>query len=747
MKYLFVLLSCGLALSGLAEVKVESLNDGRCRVVWDGREVVSPFRPELRLLGGGAREWFDPNSRKYCKLEVPAAQDGLLVVNNQKGQKVFLGAGKTTTERRDGGVIFREDFPAAATMWQVSILPVEGNGLDLVVEVATSPEYWLGDFDITLLGLNMTNALCDSGAISSWYRKDKTLDSLGPLNGDISICYPNGPNTFVPAAVLQDSQFAVGVCLLGAHIAMRQDFSELSVTPDKTRGGYWLRLRSSDNPFFGNVYRQSVTKRFRLRFAEPKPLAGRTYLSLLDAKDLWKDYVAELDKYLPPVPTPQFDHSKNNIIAMNFFLEEDHLRTERNPQGWLMNDPNWRTSNPWEWNVPPAADDAEAKRITGFSQENFGRPVKWIKAYAERCVREMQEANCQAMITWQAALNPGRDTTYIPESHLFHPGLEELMPVEGPVRNWDWVVADIAVVDAQGQRAIVQTNVLIQAANPELLIQLDQMARPFGAAQRLFFKKAEIQPAGERFLASAAQLGPWDRLTAKNVLIVEVREPKARLLGLKPGDKAELAGAVLSDDRALAGEKLKIEATIRSVQRAAIDVWAKALSDADQEYGFLVREDFTVGPPWKQWCQRFDWSADWQYKMLKQRIQWHRERFGEKCRWFYLDVFGNYTPPFVFEMLRADFPDCFFFAEHPNDAVLRVVQGWNWEGPMSELERFVAPDGLVTVLPDRMLTGDAEQRRAILARVWKNPHCFIVSHRGALSLVKMMTPQKGIAPQ
>ena len=145
-----------------------------------------------------------------------------------------------------------------------------------------------------------------------------------------------------------------------------------------------------------------------------------------------------------------------------------------------------------------------------------------------------------------------------------------------------------------------------------------------------------------------------------------------------------------------------------------------------------------VGPPWSQSFQTFDWSAEWQYNMLKQRFQWHRERFGPKCRWFYLDVFADYTPQFLVEMLRADFPDCFFFVEHPNDVVDRTLQGWNWFGALTELEKYVAPNCLVTVLPDRILTGDRQRDRAILATSGRTPTTSFVAHRTASRLVKLM---------
>lgn len=739
------------ALPSLAGVTLELLPDQRVQAQWNSQQLLAPAKPELRRTGGGKQEWFDPNTRIYQQVEVPAAQAaGVLTIRNRQRQPVLLGAGKLTAETRDGAVLYRMDYPAADTNWTLRLVPVEDDGLDLYFAVETAPEFWLVDFDVALADLALpATAARDSGAISQWYRKAKTLDSLGPLSGDLSIAYPNGPNSFVPAAVLQDERLAVGVALLDAQREMSTDHSDLSIAPNPGGKTHKLRLRLGENPFFATAYRHRFARHFRLRVAAPKPLTADGRLTLVAAQDLWRDYRAELDKYVPALPQPARDLSKNNFILMNFFMSEDWIRSADNPNGWVLAYPGWK-ENPWEWRekITPAMNNDEVRRITGFGQENFGKPVKWIQAYADKCVREMREANAQAMITWQAALNPnGDDTSYIPESQLFHPELEEQLAVSGPVRDWDWVKLRLSVRDAQGQLLFEIPEALLRANNPEELIQMSQMARAFGAAQKLKLKAEDLREPGNKYLKAASRLGPRDRLTEHNVLVLEFPKPKAKLLGLKAGDKATLDVRALTDDRDLAKARLQADGEVLEVRRTAIDVWAKTLADAGQEFGFLVREDFTVGPPWQQWCQRFDWTADWQYKMLRQRFQWHRERFGEKCRWFYLDVFGNYTPSFVFAMLRNDFPDCFFFAEHPNDAALRTVAGWNWEGPMSEIERLVAPDGLVTVLPDRMLTGDPAKDRDVLARVWRNPHCLLVTHRGAPALLKMINGMALTGPE
>ncbi|MFA6293867.1 MAG: hypothetical protein WC637_18910 [Victivallales bacterium] len=724
----------------MAEIKVEMRSDDNCAVVWNGKNVTLPSKPALRSFGGGAREWFDPNSRKYCKIEANASQNTALSIVNSRRQNVFLGDARAKVEMKDGGVVYRNDYPSTSTYWQCSIMPVDASAFDVRIEIGCSPEYWLSNFEISLLKLDFNNATCNSGSITSWSHKSKTPESLGPLDGNISICYPNGPNCFVPAAVIQDSRLAMGICLLGAHRSILQDYSELSVIPDKNGKCYNVGLRSSENPFFGRIYTNMFSKTFRFRVSEPKDLNGRPYISMLDAKDLWRDYMDELDKQVPTMPTPARDLSKNNIILMNFFMGESFMVNDRNPYGYLMNDPDWK-KNPWEWSVKPDMDEATVRKVTGFGPENFGKPVKWIKNYADKCVKDLKAGNCLAMITWSSSIVADN---YAPESQLFNPELEETIPVDGEVRSWDWVAAEISVKNPTGEIIAQKKGALIRAYNPEQLIQVDQFSRPWGAEQRLKLNEADIQAAGAKYLPKAGQRSNKDRLVDKVALILKLKAARTKLLGQKPGSTVTLDALVISDDPELAKEKISIEVKITGIQRAAIDVWTQTLIDAGQEFGFLIREDFTVGMPWNQWCQRFDWTSDWQYKMLKQRFQWHRDRFGEKCRWFYLDVFGNYTPQFVFDMLRNDFPDCFLFAEHPNDGVLRTIEGWNWEGSMNELERYVAPNGLVTILPERIFSSKwgwangefPEKDRAVMKKLWRDPHCIFMVHREVRGLLK-----------
>ncbi len=726
-----------LALPVCGQVTVSLTADGAVTASWRGRLVVLPSQPALRRLGGASRFRFDPVSRQARTVALPAAQDVYLNVYNSRNEQVYLGEPHLKVEKRGGGVMYREDYPTAGTSWEVALLPVEDNGLDLFVRVETDPEFRLGAFDLNLLDLNFARAALDCGAISSWARAKRVWDDPGPYTReDLSISYPDGSGCYVPVAAMQDANLALGVSLLGAHRSLLPQYGcSLQISPVGEKKCYHVNLRSVDNPFFGNVYHQRIAKQYRFRLSPPVPPGPRGYFGLLDAKHLWHDYVAELDRYVPRQLPPAYDKTKNNLILMNFFMSEGWLVSPTNPQGYLMADPRWK-SNPWEWRekITPEMSADEVKRITGFSDENMGSPVRWIQAFALKNVREMEEANAQALITWTSAQTADM---YPPESHLFPPELEELMPVAGSVRNWDWVQGDLTVANQNDEQIIAKRNVLIRAFDPEDLIHMEQTARTLGARQRLKFAEADLTAEGKRYAATAAQLTPRDRLTDHVALILELNRPRHALLGRRPGEQCELEAVALSNDTSLAAERLRVIVKVTGVHRAAIDEWARILADAGVEFGFLVREDFTVGLPWHQWCQRFDWTADWQYKMVKQRLQWHRERFGERCRWFYLDVFGNYTPPFVFETLRADFPDCFFFAEHPYDAVQRTVQGWNWFGPMSDLERYIAPDTMVAVLPERILTGDSRRDREIMRKLWRDPHCWLVTHRGAPMLLRL----------
>jgi hypothetical protein len=733
-----VVLCLGRPLPCRAEIQVSLLADQRFAVAWNGKAAVLPSLPRLRNVGGGKLSAYNPVTRQFEEVVIPASQGGLLRVLNKKRQQVLLGPGTLHVETKAHGIDYRQEFPQARTRWQVAFEAVDENAFDVTLDIETAPNFWLSAFEVELFDLNLENPTGDTGQLRRLNRNPATGE-LGPVDlRDIRINYPDGPGCYVPAAVLQDQRLAMGVCLQGAHQVWRPNYGELGLKANPEGKSYRVRMMSGWGHVtsLGNFYHQAFHKSYRFRFAEPKPLGPRGYLSLVDAKDLWKDYMRELDEQVPVSATPPYDRSKNNIILMNFMMAEQRYATPDNPQGWLLNSPHWKEDK-YEWPraLRPDMSAEQVKAITGFSTENLGRPVQWIKIFAEQNVREMQQANAQAMIVWRTAIHPDPGNDYIPETHLFHPDMEELMPVDGPVCGWDWAVADISVENPRGRVILEKSGVLLHAADTGKLIHVE---RHLDDRQVLKFRAEDVRAAGKPYLQTAAGLGPRDTLRDKIALLLKVVEPERPLVGRTPGETVEVEALALSNDPVLAAQRLKIKARLTGVRRAAIDVWAKTLSDAGQEFGFLVREDMLVGPPWSQSFQTFDWSAEWQYNMLKQRFQWHRERFGPKCRWFYLDVFADYTPQFLVEMLRADFPDCFFFVEHPNDVVDRTLQGWNWFGALTELEKYVAPNCLVTVLPDRILTGDRQRDRAILGHFWKNPNYFLVAHRTASRLVKLM---------
>ena len=82
--------------------------------------------------------------------------------------------------------------------------------------------------------------------------------------------------------------------------------------------------------------------RCRLRFSEPREPGPAGYLQLVDARDLWSDYMVEMDKYVPIQKNPPADREKNNILIMNFFMAENYYINDKNPQGWVMNNPKWK---------------------------------------------------------------------------------------------------------------------------------------------------------------------------------------------------------------------------------------------------------------------------------------------------------------------------------------------------------------------------------------------------------------------
>jgi len=243
--------------------------------------------------------------------------------------------------------------------------------------------------------------------------------------------------------------------------------------------------------------------------------------------------------------------------------------------------------------------------------------------------------------------------------------------------------------------------------------------------------------AATNYVKSASDIGAEERYRDQIKFYVKVDDPKDRLVGAKVGDRVELKALPLVGDPTLAANALTLKATIKGVQRAAIDVWAKTLTDADCEIGFLIREDFLLGPPWQMTFMRLDWTSEWQYDLFRQRVEWHRARFGKKCRWFYLDVFANETPDFILQRMRRDFPDCFFFAEHPNGVVLRTIQSWNWFGTYTDLELFLNPNALALVLPERMFNYDKAHDLNVIKSIWKKPNYICVTHRGAMRLVEM----------
>jgi len=737
-KYFLGLLMVGMAWSCLAEVKIVSDDSNKFQVLWNGNEVVLPSKPALRNIGGGKRQFFDPVTRVFREVEVAASQGVFFNALNKQGEPVFLGEGKLNVAKDGEGVIYRQTFANADAWWQIKFQPIDDNGLDVELEAEVAPEFWLTGFDIKIMDLNLSKATADSGGLGQGRRNMPTSKGLlvGPVPGDIRINYPSN-NLFVPAAVLQDEKYAMGICRLGVHDVWRAQFGELTISPKDKK--YEVRACTgwAEAISTASLYQNSFKQKYRLRFSEKRTLGPAGYLQLVDAKDLWLDYMKEMDKYVPIQPNPSYNREKNNILIMNFFMAENFYISDRNPQGWVMNEPSWKTN---KWEFPPEAVKAtgeELKKLTGFSEDNFGRPVKWIKAFAEKNVQEMLETKALANVVWRSATTKGSNNLgldYLPDTHYFHPEMEERVIVDSPVCNWDWIVADIELLSPDGKLIAIKKDEEIHAAD---LGKLRKLARYEDMRQRLSFKAENMQDAAAEYVKAAGGYGAEERYRDFIQLYIKIIEPKDKLVGKIIGDVVELTALPVVGDPALSAKNLTVKAKIKGVKRSAIDIWAKTLTDADCEIGFLIREDFLLGPPWQMIFMRLDWTAEWQYDLLRQRVEWHQTRFGKKCRWFYLDVFANETPDFIMQRLRKDFPDCFFFVEHPNGVALRTLQSWNWFNTYTALELYLNPNALAIVLPERMFTYDKAKDLEFIKSTWHKPNYILATHRAARTLVKM----------
>ena len=744
---LAVMIASLLGAQAQAAVEVALLRNNLFQVLWKDEEIVAPSRPELRKTGGGRREVFDPTTREFRAIEMSASQGVLFTVVNKRGEPVFLGDGTMTSREVGDGVEFREEFANAGASWELRVHPVDSNGLDVVVAAQVDPEYWLTAFDAKLMDLNLGDATVDSGWLGQGRRNLPTTKGLlmGPIPGDLRIQYPAN-NVFAPAAVLQDSARAIGICRLDVHNLWRAPYGELLVGGAGKSREVRVTTGWAEATSTSSLYQHDYTVHYRFRFSAPRAPGPAGYLQLTDAKDLWIDYVKELDQYVPVQARPEYDRKKNNILIMNYFMAEGQYVTPQNPMGWVMNSPDWKSDR---WEFPPAAAQAtgaELKRLTGFTEENAGPPAKWIKAYAEKNVREMKETDALANVVWRTASLTGANDlslNYLPDTHYFHDEMEELVPVDGAVRDWDWVVADLEILAPVGAVVARKKAQAIHAAN---LGALRKTHRFEDLRQRIALGEDDLQPAAAPYVKSASGIGAEELYRDHTKLYFRVLDPQSALVGAKIGSVAEFRAEPMVGDPDLAKRGLKIKATVREVKRAVIDVWAKTLTDAGCEIGFLIREDFLMGPPWHMTFMRLDWTAEWQYDLLRQRVEWHRARFGNRCRWYYLDVFANETPDFVLQRLRRDFPDCFFFVEHPNGVALRTVNCWNWFNIFTPLELYLNPDALALVLPERILSSgyaaigsgpNRDQDIAFMRHVWKNPNYILTTHRGARDLVRL----------
>lgn len=475
-----------------------------------------------------------------------------------------------------------------------------------------------------------------------------------PLKGFL---YPGGKYGPVAATVWRGERWAVGLMLLGLHDTDRPLFSNVGLREQNGLANLVITPQWSGNNLVAGRQVSAYTRRVRLRFAALEP--GREY-SLTGAPQLWQDYRADLDRAVPLVPPPPFQSGRP--VYMHSLYTDARFVTPDNPMGY----------NPSHW-VQLGGNPSELVSA---------RPVTWVQAAAESSAAEMQKLQAQAVILWKTGVSAFGEVNYIAESQQFHPSLEERLPVTVSER-WDCLVADATVFTPAGEGAGAavlgqQAGLLLHVRDPEQIVSVT--AAP---------------PAGNAPQAPLPQL----RLRLERLV-----EP---LTGKRAGDSVSLTATPVTPRGAA---PVQVKLLVRGVERTAINAYLRVFLERGIEIGFLNRADFTWGQPWEQHTQSFDWRSDWQYRMFADRFQALRERFGPRCRWFYLDCFGDDTPAPVMQRLRAEFPDCHFFAEHEYDATWRTLG--IFDGPPSPLMLLLNP-GTLSLTRTNFFSVDEVRRQII----------------------------------
>lgn len=751
MKYLISITAFILGISSIyGQVKLELLEDGFFKAIWKDKEVISKSKPQLMIdkskdliWDENSKTWrqisksWSPVDRQEHEISIEVVKQPMLIVRDRLNRVIPLGKSKfNVVQAETGALVYTEEFAESETEWALKIEPVNDNSLDIIFEVKTNPLARFTDYGIDLFNMNLKDAKGDFGKLRARKKFKAPSGKYYFLPYDyLWIAYQAGTHGYVPAGVLQDGHLALGVCELGFHKNYRSYYSALNVKKN-SNNGYDVSLDSrwSGKKMLEEFYIQSYKKHYRFTFSAPKELGECGYLRLVDAKELWIDYMKEVDQYLPVIPPAEYDRDK--CVCMDFFTCQAFYKTPDNTAGWMFKDPDRFPQDPacWLYNEkgrPVTKNMAWSKlRREGYSWKNFGKPVNWIKKYAENTIENMRCNNSQAVIVWNTARAQCKDASYAPESHIFHPELEELMPVEGKIRNWDWAVADVEVINGKGEVIAEKKGALIHAANLENLIYFSIYEKNYS---QLRLKAENIRKPGQVYVKNAIT-STENKEEQTNYhqkgLYLNLLKPKDKLCNLKAGDEVELTALPVVRQGPLSKEKLTVKATITGIKRAVIDIWAKTLIDAGFEFGFLVQEAFTTGPVFRQRLIQPRWTAEWEYKLMKQRFQWHRERFGPKCRWFYLDVFAGRTPAFILQRLRYDFPNMLFFPEHETDISDRTCAGGMADNVVGidDLKNYVAPKTIQLLRCNHLIEIDdkelVEQR---VINLFSNPNNLLMA--------------------
>lgn len=587
--------------------------------------------------------------------------------------------------KKGAGIVFASESLPSRLGFFVEYAPAGENALDLTVrlqcgaaETAEGAASFIDHLAVSLLTVRMRNP----------------PERVGLL-------YPAGNYGYVPAQVFQGNDYAVGVSLLGLHEDGRLLFTNLSGNKDGEALRFELSTSWSQLFMIRGKGTVSYERHLHLTFG-PSREGGSDVAS---RPELWKEYRDELNRRWGSIPPPKF--APGRPVLMTGLSTRMEWITPENPMGWEY------------FNIKKGAKYWEERGFTAG-----GPPENWIIPLADEMIRQMRRIDAQGLIIWNTCMNPlGGNLNYIAEADWFHPQLEKRLPVGDAAVNWDCLTADVEVVDGNGAVLARRTGTELQAVGEKQRIDFRRNDKEktddlTDAGNRLIDEKHKWVDGNHQFITAAGRVR----------LPLWIADARAVLVGLKADDEFSLPGVVATGEYAvtpqsLAKSNLKLKGVVRKVERTLINSFVKRIHDAGFESGFINRGGFTCGVPWRQIDLDFDWTSEWQYRLFADRFKSFEERFGEKCRWFYVDTFGGNEPGVVYRRLRADFPNLFIASEHEYDLTHRLLGTSLVEAPPSALERLLNPNYVALVRTSTLkIPGGMKAEELIAKDIISNPN-------------------------